>query len=589
MDISDPDLDDDLDDDHGPTEVCDGWDNDNDNLIDEDTGGDMCAPDFPSKSPPDELVFRCIRGELLCTECEPETDRRVSCGCNIDRIDICNEKGRWLFGTCDGCEEPPTICECTPGEEKIQRCDSCGSECGSTCVGAVYRCDDECQWQQIGDCQTVEKQCDRDQYREENCGNCGSRYTTCDGCFWVVGKCEEQGECSPGDSETTPCLSGADACIDGYVAEIRCNAQCEWEQHHNCRGCALGTANIVHESCVPEGETTECGSMPLGYSCEISRTYSLCGDRLEIYLGRVSRIGESLGDCIGIDCGGIGDGTGDGTGDGDTTDDGTGNGNGGGGGSGDGDTTDTDGDGTGDGTGDGDTDVGVGTTPCSPGQTEIIQCTTMEGLCGVIELICTDEGAWPEERTCIADANACVPGTQEFAEVSCGNNTCGITYTLVKTCLERRDVCSFSSDWTDRRDACPECEQGDTRTVDCTTDQGQCGSSMATCTDSCQWQDGECEPLPFACEYGAERITDVSCGENTCNVEYQVMERCDGCYWDVVSDNEDEVCPPCQTGETLSIEDEAHMCQPGFVQCGYFDMICNDSCEWDEGPCPPCG
>ena len=186
-------------------EVCDGWDNDGDGLIDEDTGGDVCTPEFSTMEQPDELTWRCIRGDLVCTECAPGAERLADCGCNIARVDVCDERGRWLFGVCDGCEQPFVPCECTPGESKIERCDTCvGDDCGATCVGAEYRCNDDCQWELVEDCATREPECDRDQFLEDPCGNCGTRHTVCDGCFWVVGKCEEQGVCSPGDSLRVP-------------------------------------------------------------------------------------------------------------------------------------------------------------------------------------------------------------------------------------------------------------------------------------------------------------------------------------------------------------------------------------------------
>ncbi|MEO0815591.1 MAG: hypothetical protein AAFY60_22215, partial [Myxococcota bacterium] len=207
----------------GPSaEVCDGFDNDRDGDIDEDTAGEPCG---------EGGTTRCIAGSIVCNECTPGTTRSEDCGCEVERTDICNDAGRWVNGSCGSCDEVPLSCleagACVPGTTRIRRCDQCtGPDCGASCVGAEFECTEECEWVQVGGCEARNPTCDRDLTLYEPCGRCGTEVLECDGCFWDSDGCTDQGVCTPGDSRAAAC--GGDQCGDGLSGTETCTDSCEW-------------------------------------------------------------------------------------------------------------------------------------------------------------------------------------------------------------------------------------------------------------------------------------------------------------------------------------------------------------------------
>lgn len=61
--------------------------------------------------------------------------------------------------------------------------------------------------------------------QERDCGNCGTQSRTCNGTTYSAwGACGSQGECAPGDSQTTN-----EGCASGQVKRLSCSEECAWE------------------------------------------------------------------------------------------------------------------------------------------------------------------------------------------------------------------------------------------------------------------------------------------------------------------------------------------------------------------------
>lgn len=272
----------------GPAdEVCDGRDNDDDGLVDEELAAGSCVTDSGA-----EGVLACLFGEMRCAVCQPGERRRTNaCACGLDRVDTCDGRGEWAEGPCDGCElAPPIPCGfcghldgggncvgvgvCEPGDQKIRRCDACPTDegCGAhTCVGQAMVCNDQCQWEARGNCELHQPQCTRDLSRTEPCGQCGSVELACDGCFWKYDSvCQEEGECVRGSERSVACDGGCG--YGGYrVSTQRCNAECRWETIEGCRGCEPGGPYFRTHSCACSAfRTTEqfyCERRPVDDAC----------------------------------------------------------------------------------------------------------------------------------------------------------------------------------------------------------------------------------------------------------------------------------------------------------------------------------
>ncbi len=261
---------------NGPSaEVCDGLDNDLDGEPDDGLGGGSCTGPSGAVG-----VERCVAGKMVCQECSPGEKKTRTCGCGIDTDDVCNDSGRWVNGACDGCDKLTTdACGvdaiCVPGEEKIRRCDTCpaGQDCGASCIGALFRCTQGCEWQQVTPCSVREKVCDRDTKKVEECGRCGRHDVTCDGCFFVEGPCQDQGACDPGDEHATPCFENA--CTSGFTAVARCNDQCAWEPG-SCDGCVPGPPTDIDIDCVQNAP--QCGHRTMRRQCIGQIPVSSCQD-----------------------------------------------------------------------------------------------------------------------------------------------------------------------------------------------------------------------------------------------------------------------------------------------------------------------
>lgn len=585
-------------------EACDGFDNDRDGEVDEGTDGLPCITNWGSQG-----KTYCIRGSTECYECEPGETRENNCGCSETRRDECSNSGRWLDDVCDGCPAP-TACAiagaCVPGEERMMRCDTCGGDsaetCGSKCIGATYRCTEECTWEPANTCASREAECDSDVIKIEPCGKCGFRELTCDGCFWNLGECRDQGECTPGEKRTIPCFDRA--CGPGFTRTITCSDQCEWETPTPCSGCSPGETTDETVECAPG---YDCGIKTTRVECIGAQQVSICNGDDELTVG-IRRERVIRNDCIYNECL---------PGQTTTSPCTTGLGQCG--------TTSVGCTGTCDWA---EPDASAVCTPrpdsCIPGtvRTEVVSCGANacgmsrtftytcradgcgesvsvsgscpacqvgdtrgvgchdgSGRCGSGTLTCTASCTWPDASTvnggaCTPSPSSCVPGTTDSDEVSCGGGSCGATYTTTRTCA------SNGCGWTySQSGSCPSCSAGQVDTNSCTTASGQCGSMSRTCSSStCEWGGfGTCVALPTACNPGETRTEACS---NGCNAGEKVY-RCNGCGWDLVQAC-DAAPGECSPGNTDSVS-----CAP----CpGSKSRSCTSACTWSPwSSCPPCG
>lgn len=256
-------------------EICDGLDNDLDGETDEGTTGPCRSLSGATRT------SQCVAGKLLCFDCTPGETRMRTCGCGVSTRDVCNNAGRWVDGVCDDCELLTyDACGvnriCDPGEQRWRRCDTCpqGQDCGTTCLGALFRCDDNCAWREVQPCGVRPPMCDRDSVRVEECGKCSMREVVCDGCFELEMQCDNQGACFPGEEHEVPCFSGA--CAVGLVGKVRCDSQCDWIASESCEGCVVGESGSFQENCA--GGTPECGVRVVQYDCNASVSLQSCQD-----------------------------------------------------------------------------------------------------------------------------------------------------------------------------------------------------------------------------------------------------------------------------------------------------------------------
>jgi len=467
-------------------EVCDGRDNDGDGLTDEGTDGEVCETQDGQ-----EGAIACIGGIPRCRVCEPGSVRQASCGCDIERQDVCGEDGVWRKGACDPCEDPePMPCgfcgtvnssgvcehpgECQPGDVMYRRCDSCpqSSGCGpSTCVGEKWECTDGCVWEKTEDCEIRPSECERDAKLIQPCGQCGIQIYECDGCFWNRSNCREQGQCFPGASRPIPCFDKG--CREGWGATQSCNANCEWNISQ-CQGCDPGR-HVEKVNCV--FNHPRCGQRDLQYDCVITQ------DATECLPGVASKTNfVYLSDCPPIDC--------------------------------------------------------------YPGQVQSAPCTLDSGEGGEMTRKCNSSCEWPENWSpCTATTSSCVPGTQKVENTPCG---CGISYTTTSTC--QADGMGWDVEVTGRED-CPECEQGDSYNQSCMVD-GRCGTSTTSCDENCEWQESECKPRANSCVAGS---TETRSCNSMCGAGHGTY-TCIGCNWYLTGECVPDGSVDCTPGETRTVQ-----------------------------------
>ncbi|MBI3185018.1 MAG: hypothetical protein HYZ28_22995 [Myxococcales bacterium] len=583
-------------------EACDGWDNNGNGLVDEGTGGERCTT-----SAGEEGTLICVQGGLKCVRCSPGQQKNEPCGCGIDRTDTCNETGRWVFGSCDGCPASytPSGCDkvgaCTPGDVEYRPCDMCpadGGACGTRCVGARWMCSNSCAWVQAAPCEVLSQpECTADQVFEEPCGACGKRQVVCDGCFWTRKPCRDQGACVPGRIRDVPCLSGA--CLPGHVATSTCTEQCQWGATSACRGCTLSTpaqetteycvaghplcgAKLTRTQCVGE-PTDSCGpgggplegqlttttvkdECPLvecnpgdvvdlgACQCPTYRRSKTCGADCRFQLTECPTPVCVLGQLRTVAC---------------TQYDNASR------------TEKCESCGW---AAAGGCAGNVSGLPCQcyPGQAQTLlrSCGPSNGcMRQQVTRTCVD-CRWEETVGACNQPPPCTTADNSVTQVSCGANTCGKTFTRTTTC-DLTTTCSLLV--SDDRSSCPPCQQGQTRQTSCTTGTGACGTQTSTCDATCSWgAPSACQASPSSCTPGTTKTESCTTSASLyCGVPGSRTLKCaaNGCGWNPITD-----CLPtdpsrCKKGDSQAV---------GTCSCGTPDVrTCDSTCQWGPSSCSP--
>ncbi len=121
-------------------------------------------------------------------------------------------------------EATPPPRECSVGDVEKRACGKCGVQfrvCGPDQTWLPWKvCEDE----------VVDAECLPGETRTSKCGLCGTSKDTCEKCKWVSSGCAGEGECKPGEIDTT----SASCTVPGEVRTRVCDAKCKWGAFTAC-------------------------------------------------------------------------------------------------------------------------------------------------------------------------------------------------------------------------------------------------------------------------------------------------------------------------------------------------------------------
>ena len=535
-------------------EVCNGYDDDHDSLVDEGLDGAPCSEGGTG-------ITRCIRGHSVCTHCIPGELRESPCGCDETRTDRCSDLGNWQDGVCDGCDEdvqenPCRQAEaCKPDEEIYRRCDFCTDEtCGSNCMASRWRCTETCEWTMIEDCTARQPECSSDDVKVQNCALCGKKRLSCDGCFWQYDPCLDTGMCVPGEMMPVPCF--AEDCSAGLSAFMTCGEDCQWETSE-CAGCVVGDTTYETAACL---DGYDCGTIVIEHYCEAQASAPTCGGTgavatgawqereysrscsIDCTPGRYTYEDCALGGCGGSQryycnnqC---------------------------------------------------DWELSGGCEEnfsCTPGTQRTTTYSCGNNWCGNTSVTytytCASDGCG---ETVVIDGqcSVCEPSTSQTSFCSSSPGACTLHSS---TCT---DACAWGSyttctPSTDICGDCPQCSSGAEDNQACTTANGMCGTQTRTCGAGCLWSNWtSCEAGPSSCTTGAHEYRECA---RYCNEAWTAEWTCNGCGWEQTG----ECLPP--TGACIPGTYEPQggsLCNPLIPSCGYKNRYCDtNTCRWVEEAC----
>jgi hypothetical protein len=229
-------------------ESCDGKDNDCDGVFD-----GISESCFTQCGNGTRLCNGGVWGQ--CSAMEPKLCKNYD-NCQMEEMCVqqCPSAPKELCNgaddNCDGSIDESFAC--TIGQQKDQNCGMCGTQY-SSCTG-------NCTWGPWGNCQG-EGVCTQGQTKiDGSCEKCGqSQYACSNSCYWEYDKCINQGACSPGQNK----LEGN--CGNCGKKEYECSGSCSW-QYVGCtnEGVCSPSATKYDGSCGNCGDqkwycTNSCG------------------------------------------------------------------------------------------------------------------------------------------------------------------------------------------------------------------------------------------------------------------------------------------------------------------------------------------
>lgn len=174
------------------------------------------------------LALICAASFLACAQAneeDPAPTEPVETTYDSGTPDTASDTGA-ADTTADTTPTPDAAWLCTYPATETKACGACGTQ-SRFCLPSN-------QWTGWTDCagEKADVECKVGEKRTSDCGNCGKATDFCDTatCTWVSGMCTGEGDCAPGDEETTTA-----SCTDPTQLRTRtCSDSCKWSTFSAC-------------------------------------------------------------------------------------------------------------------------------------------------------------------------------------------------------------------------------------------------------------------------------------------------------------------------------------------------------------------